>query len=141
MKSISVTEFKNLVERGDWTRKQDYGIADRTENRGWRNPESSNGEEECWVSVSGWAALTSTLDDVTITYQEGFVYDDETDPSSLTTDTDNVPFEIWEIDGVVVRDDDGDEIPTHELVDIASLTDSPFAGIRYRGVIDDAVCA
>jgi len=129
MKTLSVAEFETLVARNDWQREQDHDVVERLDRQveEW-NDESEYPELIDVPHVWGVASKTSTLDGITITYTEGFDYD-ECDPKSLSTGVEGQD-EVWSLDGVVVVDEDGDELDAHELADYVDL-DSDFSHIDY----------
>ena len=127
MKTISIAEFKTLVARNDWQREQDHEVVERLD----RQVEEWDEENESLDLIDiphvwGWAAKTSTLDGIKITYTEGFNYD-ECDPDSLSTGTEGQD-DVWSVEGAVVVDEDGDELNAHELAD---YLDSDFSSIDY----------
>lgn len=127
MKTISITEFKNLVARNDWQREEDHEVIERLT----RQVEEWNEEYDFLdligiLHVWGCASKTSTLDGIKITYTEGFSYD-ECDPDSLSTGTEGLDC-VWTVEGVVVVDEDGDELDAHELADYLN---SDFSSIDY----------
>lgn len=127
MKTISIAEFETLVARNDWQREQDHEVVERLD----RQVEEWDEENESLDLIDiphvwGWASKTSTLDGIKITYTEGFNYD-ECDLDSLSTGTEGQD-DVWSVEGVVVVDEDGDELNAHELAD---YLDSDFSGIDY----------
>lgn len=125
--SISISEFENLIARNDWQREQDCDVVERLD----RSVESWDEESQLLELVEiphvwGWASKTSIMDGIKITYTEGFDYD-ECEPDSLSVGTEGQD-DIWELEGVVVVDDDGDEIDAHELSD---YLDCDFSSIDY----------
>lgn len=127
MKTISIAEFETLVARNDWQREQDHEIVERLD----RQIEEWDEENESLDLIDiphvwGWASKTSTLDGIKITYTECFNYD-ECDPYSLSTGIDGLD-EVWSVEGVLVVDEDGDELKAHELAD---YLDSDFSSIDY----------
>ena len=127
MKTISIAEFETLVACADWHREQDLDVVERLD----RNVEEWDEESESLELIEiphvwGWASKTSIIDKIKITYTEGFDYD-ECEPDSLSVGTEGQD-DIWELEGVVVVDDDGDEIDAHELSD---YFDCEFSSIDY----------
>ena len=128
MKTISFAEFETLVACADWHREQKHDVVERLD----RNVEEWDEESESLELIEiphvwGWASKTSIIDKIKITYTEGFNYD-ECEPDSLSTGTEGQD-DIWELEGVVVVDDDGDEIDAHDLSDYFDLSD--FSSIDY----------
>ena len=127
MTTISIAEFETLVARNDWQREQDHDVIERLN----RQVEEWDEETESIDLIDiphawGWASKTSSLDGIKITYTETFNYD-ECDPDSLSTGTEGQD-EVWAVEGVVVVDEDGDELNVHELAD---YLDSDFSSIDY----------
>lgn len=127
MKTISIAEFETLVARNDWRREQDHEVVERLD----RQVEEWDDENESLDLIDiphvwGWASKTSTLDGIVITYTEGFNYD-ECDPDSLSAGTEGQD-DVWSVEGVVVVDEDGDELNAHELAD---YLDYDFSSIDY----------
>lgn len=128
MKTISISEFENLIARNDWQRFQDQDVVERLD-RSVESWDEENGSLELIdiTHVWGWASKTSIMDGIKITYTEGFDYD-ECEPDSLSVGTVGMD-DFWELEGVVVVDDYGDEIDAHELSDYLYLSD--FCSINY----------
>ena len=127
MKTISIAEFETLVARNDWQREQDHEVVERLD----RQVEEWDEENESLALIDipqvwGWASRISTLDGIKITYTEGFDYD-ECEPDSLSKGTEGQD-DVWSVEGVVVVDEDGDELNAHELAD---YLDSDFSSIDY----------
>lgn len=127
MKTISIAEFETLVARNDWQREQNHEVVERLD----RQVEEWDKENESLDLIDiphvwGWASKTSTIDGIKITYTEGFNYD-ECDPDSLSEGTEGLD-DVWSVEGVVVVDEDGDELNAHELAD---YLDSDFSSIDY----------
>lgn len=135
MKTIAISEFENLVARNDWQRKQEQEIVDRFE----RQKEEWDEESESFDLISiphvlGWASKISTLEDITIVYEESFSYD-EYDPDSLLTGTDGL-LAFWSVNGVVVVDEYGDRLNADEL---AEYLDSDFNDIDFSGYVIEQI--
>lgn len=131
MKTISIAEFEALVTRNDWSFSQDHDIVERMD----RSETEYDSESDTLSQVDiphawGWAAKTATLNGVTITYTEGFNFD-EYDTDSLVASTEGQD-EVWKVEGVVVVDEDGDEIDAHDLAD---YLDGRFSAIDYSGIV------
>lgn len=127
MKTISIAEFEALVAHNDWQREQDYEVVERFDRQIEEWDEENDTLELIGVPyVWGWASKTSTLGDIKITYTEGFNYY-ECEPDTLTTGTEGQR-EVWFVEGVVVIDEDGDELNAHELADYLS---DDFSSIDY----------
>ena len=127
MKTISISEFETLVARDDWQREQDHEIVDRHEFQDQkRHKENDSLEFIDVVHVWGLANKTSTLDGIKIIYTESFNYD-EYEPDSFSSGTEGQD-EVWRVEGVVVVDEDGDKLNSHELADYLN---SDFSSIDY----------
>jgi hypothetical protein len=133
MKTISIAEFKSLLERKDWQREQDYEILER----GIRQIEEWDDENSLKrIDISyawGWASKISMLDGIKITYTEYFQYD-EYEPDSLAAGESIGLDDEWVVEGVVVVDDDGDPLEVYELADYLP---AEFSDIDYS-VLDIA---
>lgn len=127
MKTISIAEFQALVERDEWRFEQDYDVVDRiSHDDEWWREEDRPFQSSSIITVNGWASKTSTLDDIKITYTEGFDYN-ECDPDSLSTGIEGQS-DVWSIEGILVVDEDGEKLNAHELADYLS---SEFSSIDY----------
>lgn len=127
MKTISIAEFEILVARNDWQREQDHEVVELHDRQVEEWDEENQSFDVIHIPHAwGWASKTSILDDIKITYTEGFNYD-ECDPNSLSTGTEGQD-DVWSVEGVVVVDEDGDEINAHDLAD---YLDSDFSNIDY----------
>lgn len=127
MNTITVTEFEALVERKDWQREQQCEVVERTT----RQKEEWSDAEEDIVQVDiphvwGVAWKVSSLDGVTITFNEGFNYDDF-EPDSLCTGVEGMD-DVWTVEGVTVVDEDGDELTASDL---CAYLGSDFSDIDY----------
>lgn len=127
MTTITIDQFEELINRGDWDRTQELDIIEyiKIDKEVW------NHEDEDFDIIQvrhayGLATVTSTLGDVVITYNEGFNFD-ENDPASLKTGTEGMD-EVWTIEGVTVLDGEGEEASTSFLTDYLS---HEFSEIDY----------
>lgn len=120
----SIAEFETLVANNHWQRKQDHEIVDYCSQL---SPDHQRLDPVDKVRVIGWASKTSTLDGITITYREGFSYD-ECDGESFTSGSEGQG-EGWTIDGVSVIDEDGDELNADDLAYFYLTSD--FGSIDY----------
>ena len=132
MKTISITEFETLVDRDDWQHDDDWEFLDRVD----RQVEEWDDENESpdvlnIPHVRGFGFKISTLDGIKITYAEGLDYD-EYDPESVSTGTEGLD-DVWTVEGVVVVDEDGDELNADEL---AEYLDSDFSTIDYNSLLE-----
>lgn len=130
MNTITIKHFEDLINNGDWVRKQDLDIIEHitTSKEVW-NQEDEGLDIVQVRHAYGLATLTSTLGDVVITYNEGFNFD-ENDPDSLATGTEGMD-EVWKIEGVTVLDEDGEEVSTSFLTDYLSYE---FSDIDYSSL-------
>lgn len=127
MKTISIAEFETLVARNDWQREQDLEVVERLNHQVEKWDEENESLDLIDIPhVWGLASKISTLDGIKITYTETFNYD-ECDPDSLSTGTEGQG-KVWSVEGVVVVDEDGDELNAHKLAD---YLDSDFVNIDY----------
>lgn len=116
IKTITLAEFEALVARNDWQREQDHEVVERLDRQVEEWDEENDTLEKIDIPHAwGWASKTSTLDGIKITYTEGFNYD-ECEPDSLSTGTEG-QHEVWSVEGIVVVDEDGDELNAHDLAD------------------------
>jgi len=140
MKTISIDEFKKLVARDDWRRELDHEVTDfyRRENQKWSS-ELGEYELATILCAFGWASKTSTLDDIKITYIEGFNYDIPAAEDTLSVGTEGQD-DVWSVEGVSVIDEFGDELSAHELAD---YLDTDFRSIDYTriGLFDQEMSA
>lgn len=130
MKTITITEFEALASNNNWQRKQEHEVVDRTnrQTEKW-NEEKASFEQIDIPCAWGWATKISTLDEIKITYTESFNYD-EYEPDSLSTGTEG-QHDVWSVEGVVVVDEDGEELNAHELSDYLN---SDFSSIDYNAL-------
>lgn len=128
--TLTLGQFIALVNDANaWKREQDH---DENE-RGTRQAEQwsdATGEWDCSIvdipHAWGYAWLTSTHNGISICYNEGYSYDIN-DRDSLKSSTEGLS-EVWEIDGVTVLDEDGDELDAYDLHDHLP---SAFSSIDY----------
>lgn len=141
MKKISLADFKALVARDDWHHEQDLEVARFDGHLERWNEITEEVELVDIAHVHGEASKTSTLEDIKITYTEGFSYD-ECDPESLSTSLEGLD-EVWVVEGVVVVDEDDEELDAHELSDFLhpefSRIDYSELEIEQVTDIDDTV--
>lgn len=130
MNTITITELKALLARSDWEHDDDVEIIDRVieDSEDW----DAAGEELVHIEITfvwGAATVTSRLGDIEIVYTEGFSFDEgyEDSFSAGTEGQDS----IWELSGVTVVDDDGDELDIQELAD---LIPEKFSEVDYSGL-------
>ena len=98
MKTITIDEFLELLERDDWVRDVEYDEIDE------------------WDDGSAWGILKkiNTLDNIEIAFIERIDYQRYC-PYSLTFATDGGFKKEWCIEGVVVVDEDGNKFADEEL--------------------------
>ncbi|OFV49723.1 hypothetical protein [Oligella sp. HMSC09E12] len=114
MKTISLDEFDNLILCEEWEREQRFEVNSSMKVSKLR----LFGDEIEFVDVNkiyGLAKLVSTLDGITVTYSESFNYE-ENDPDSLRFGVEGMD-EVWDIQGVKVLDEDGEEVNAKRLAD------------------------
>lgn len=131
MITLSIAEFENLVSSKNWKREQDYDVLDRSIYQVEEYDEETDSFNLIDIPhVFGLAFKTSTLKipaiDLTVTYTEGFNYD-EGKPESLSVGTEGQD-EVWAFKGVRVVDEEGDELSPHELADYLT---TEFSYIDY----------
>lgn len=129
MTTISISEFRALIARNDWSREQDHEVVDDTPRQIEECDENGDYVLTDIPHAWGWASLTSRLDGVEISYTETFSYD-EHEPDTFEASDDGQP-DTWRIVGVTVIDEDGDALSAHELADYLS---DDFARIDYSGI-------
>lgn len=137
MNTITIKHFEDLINNGDWVRKQDLDIIEHitTSKEVWN--QEDEGLDIVQVSHAyGLATLTSTLGEVVITYNEGFNFD-ENDPDSLATGTEGMD-EVWKIEGVTVLDEDGEEVSTSFLTDYLTceFSDIDYSSLEIKEIED-----
>lgn len=128
MSTLSIAEFKALIERDDWLCEQQHDVVERLE----RPMDVCRGNAMSLERITvphavGWASLTSRLKGVSITYTEGFNYD-EFQPGTLSTSTGDQD-EPWSVEGVDIVGDDGKALSTKELT---GMLPAAFHSIDYR---------
>lgn len=127
MKTISLAEFEALVARNDWQHVQEHDVVDRFNRQVEEWCEESKTSEHIDIPHAiGWASKVSTNGCIKITYIESFNYD-EYNPESLVVGTEGQE-DVWSIEGVLVVDEDGDELNVGEL---AELLHPDFSSIDY----------
>lgn len=118
MKTITINEFKDLVNQDLWQREQDLEVVDSfdvdIETRAFNEVEGDFFELTKVTDVYGFASLTSTFGDIKITYQQAFSYK-EYDPETLDVTDEGV--DTWVIEGVLVVDEDGEVLSVYDLAD------------------------
>ena len=76
MKTISLSEFKALIASDDWQRQQKLEVIDELTQRASINEMNDTDERVEALSICGCASKASTLNGITITYNESFNYFD-----------------------------------------------------------------
>lgn len=111
MKTITVKELKDLVEKKGWVREQECNDVDCEPEEEWiaDGPDSGHVVEEC--HYFGMASKISTLDSegIKITFVESFTYYDDGDLDNFSHSNEGQD-DIWIIDGVKIVDESGDEL-------------------------------
>lgn len=131
-KTMTVAEFEAFIARTDWVREQ--GVEHTEHREVVRCDEDYDAETDEFTSTDiygawGYGWVESKLEGVTIKYTEGFQYE-LNDSDSFDTSTEGQET-VWEIDGVTVVDDDGDEIRY-----TTDLLTAGFKQIDYSEIID-----
>ena len=129
-RTMTVDQFRAMLERPEWVRKQYIEQIDTAS----RQEQEWDEEAETYATtdidiIQGYAVLESTLDGVTVEYQE-FWSHDEFEPGTFETSTDGLD-NVWTITGVTVLDEDGDEMSRNDLI---FLIPAEFAEIDYSGL-------
>jgi len=116
MKTISLDQFEEIIARSDWVRLQEFDTPNDSEYDQivWNNKTQ---DHDCIrvTKIYGLVRLTSTLNDMRITYTEGYAYDQYM-PETLISNTDGIE-PVWEYEGPDVVDEDGEILNAHELAD------------------------
>jgi len=135
MKTISLSEFKALIASDDWQRQQKLEVIDELTQRASINEMNDTDERVEALSICGCASKASTLNGITITYNESFNYFDcKEDSFSASTDGQD---DIWQMSGASVIDDDGDELSADDL---STYLSHDFSNIDYSTLsINDVI--
>jgi hypothetical protein len=132
MKNMTIAEFETLASCGDWNRKQDIEIIE-TQDRTVEDYDDTDGLVLTAIPHTfGVANKFSTLDGITIGYTENFKFDDH-QADTFAASPEGLD-EVWTAEGVIVIDEDGDELNAHEL---AEYLNPDFQSIDYTQLIDD----
>lgn len=118
MKTFSLAEIKALVNSSAFTSTQEIEYID-----------SHTVCDELGMSTEwsfGAARIISTLDDLTITYEEGYSVS-SLDPDNVKGSTEGMS-EVWKIEGFKVVDEDGTELSVSDFWEI--FPDS-FSNVDY----------
>lgn len=134
MITMTIEQFETLLTR-KWEHRTHIEELDTVQHdcEMW----DSEAEELRSVSIPhtfGEAVVTSTcptMEGITITYLESYNYD-EHQPETFTSGTDGLD-EIWQVEGVVVVDEDGEELNAHE---VSYYLDGDFSDPDYRDLIE-----
>ena len=126
-KTVTINQFKTFLTRNDWQRQQFLEILDTEDHQGYEFDD----DLEIVLTIErtrvfGATSLVSTLDGIVIRYNEGFSYY-QYQPETLISTTDGMDA-IWEIEGVRVVDEDGEELTANELDE---YLDYDFSRIDY----------
>lgn len=118
MKTITINEFKDLVNQDLWQREQDLEVIDSfdvdIETRASNEVEGDFVKLTKVTNIYGFAILTSTFGDIQIIYQQAFSYK-EYEPETLLVTDEGV--DTWVIEGVLVVDEDGEVLSVYDLAD------------------------
>lgn len=114
MKTVTLDQFEILAKSDKWQRERVLDVYEHI----YREKHIDDDEYPHTANVLctfGYAAMTSILDGIEITYAENYSYDNH-DEESFCVSADGQE-EIWEVEGVRVVDEDGDEVDVWELAD------------------------
>lgn len=133
MKTITLEQFIALTNNtAAWNFSFDTTGDRNFLDRDVINQESGEweGETETYVRVTGAATRFATLNDdvlgtIEVTYSESFSYD-EFEEDTFACDTDGMD-DVWTVNGVIVVDEDGDELNAHNLGDY--IENAAFKGV------------
>lgn len=103
--TISIAEFQNFVANKTWQQKEHHDILSR-------GAIGEDEEEICFVK--GFAYKTSVSDNIKITYKENFAYEID-DAERVSASSRNQGEYEWEIEGIIILDEDGNEIAASDL--------------------------
>ena len=125
MQTMSIEEFKALLKNTNWVRTQEIEVLHSYECEARDN----EGELYQRTFLCGRADKISSLQNITITYTEGFDYE-EGNPSMLLTSIEGLNQPLW-IEGVKVIDEGGDELSAN---DIFGMLGVEFSDIDYSEI-------
>jgi hypothetical protein len=130
MKKITVNEFKQIIENGKWAFEQECETTSDFESRDeWYDEYSDSFVMSEIRHFAGYGTKTASFEDLKITYNEVFQYD-ENQPDSFTSDTSDLDV-VWEFEGFSLVDIDGDDLDLNEFT---SLIPSEFSCIDYSEI-------
>jgi len=133
MQTMTLSEFKALLESPDWTHASEVEVIDHIDRQveGWDDEDDDIPGWHCVSHTFGWGAHIATLGEISIRYEEGFNYDDN-DVDSFASGTEGLD-EVWSVEGLTVVDDENDdeEVGAHDLADHLP---PEFEQIDYSGL-------
>lgn len=125
-RTMTLSDFEQLADNGEWKHAQEVERCDSTH---YDENELDEGQE-AFVKVIGQGRVISVCGDVKITYTEGFDYhlgNEDTFSPGTEAMSDS---EIWSIEGVIIVDEDGDEVTKGAIADCLSPA---FSTVDYDG--------
>lgn len=122
MQTMSIEEFESLLAQPNWVRTQEIDLLHSYE----REEINNEGELHEITMLCGRADKVSTLQNISITYTEGFEYV-EGDPSTLTTSLEGLNEPLC-LEGIKVIDENGGELSPGEIFD---MLDVAFSDVDY----------
>lgn len=132
IKTLLLSDFMQLISRKDWQQKQTVDIH-LSKPRFVDDGSERAGEIE--VFIRGTFALTSTLDNYSITYTEDFSYiEDDPDSLFIIPPSDDIEDPFWFYSGFQVVNEDGWRLDPHDL---AVHLGKSFRTIDYKALQAD----
>lgn len=127
IRTFTPEQFEAFLARTDWAHTQEQDVTERLTRE--ESYTDDNGDEATRdiPCAYGWAARTSTLEGVTITYTEGLNFDDH-DRDSLTASTEGMEAPLT-LEGARIVDEDGDERDIADFFE--ALRAGDFEDINY----------
>lgn len=119
MKTISIKEFKELINRDDWHRKQNYRIT-------LCSPRYSSYQEKDLMYTQGWGIKRSILEGIEIIFMQPIGYFNHSPQDIYVRDGEE--WAIWLINGIKVIDDNGRPL---DGWDISTFLPKDFSKINY----------
>ena len=126
MKTISIDQFKSIIENANWIRTEEIEILDKITRKDYDYDSESEEYEVIEIEHEyGIAFKESSFEDITIKYTEMFNYDlNEIDTFENSPDSSTE----WIVEGISVVDEDGDELDSDE---IGNYLNDDFRTIDY----------
>ena len=127
--TMTIAEFKTLVEVGEWTHEstiQDY-------DKIWIDEVVADGARET-LRVHGGATVESKCGEITVYYHEGYSYTPEL-AGSLDRSQDGLD-EPWIITGVTLVGEEGEEISINAVIDIlpSKFSSPDYSSLKTKSV-------